>query len=141
MGSSLTGFGQAEANRQLMCILMTGMSCLKETGCQRALMSEILRYIGREKMPTYEYKCQECDHQFDEFFKTISIAEKKKDRVRCPKCKGKTKRVYSGRVSFEFKGPGFYVNDYGVNDRIRKHIEKSPNNNQGDGSGRMLGDD
>lgn len=66
-------------------------------------------------MPTYEYICEKCGHQF-ELFQPISA----KPLTVCPKeqCgqktwgKGKVKRVISGGAGLLFKGSGFYITDY-----------------------------
>ena len=58
-------------------------------------------------MPRYDYRCQKCGHGFElkQSFDSEPIAE-------CPNCAGESRRViYS--VPVMFKGPGFYVNDYG----------------------------
>src|ERR1051325_9374021 len=60
-------------------------------------------------MPTYEYECQKCGHQFEQF-QLISA----KPLTRCPKprCKGKVKRLLSTGGGLIFKGSGFYITDY-----------------------------
>ena len=59
-------------------------------------------------MPTYEYACQGCDHQFEQF---QSI--KDGPLVQCPKCKKrKLKRLVGSRAGLIFKGSGFYITDY-----------------------------
>ena len=58
-------------------------------------------------MPTYEYKCKECGHQF-EAFQSMS-AEPLTD---CEKCAGTVERVISGGAGLIFKGSGFYITDY-----------------------------
>ncbi len=35
-------------------------------------------------MPTYEYECKKCGH---EFTLTLAMEEHQKKKVRCPKCK------------------------------------------------------
>ena len=66
-------------------------------------------------MPTYEYICQKCGHQFE---KVQSIAAgslrvcPKEDCRRKPWGKGKVKRVSSGGAGLLFKGSGFYITDY-----------------------------
>ena len=40
-------------------------------------------------MPIYEYKCEKCDHIFEEL---LSIDSKNPE---CPNCKSKTKRLFS----------------------------------------------
>ena len=67
------------------------------------------------KMPTYEYVCSKCGHEFE---KVQSIAD---DALTvCPKelCarkkwgKGKVKRVIGAGAGLIFKGSGFYITDY-----------------------------
>lgn len=56
-------------------------------------------------MPTYAYKCKNCDHQFD-------MRQRYNDDplVDCPRCDGNVRRIIS-RVGLVFKGSGFYVTD------------------------------
>lgn len=58
-------------------------------------------------MPTYEYECTKCKHVFEEFQKITD-----KPLLRCPKCRGKLRRLISGGVGLIFKGSGFYATDY-----------------------------
>ena len=58
-------------------------------------------------MPTYEYRCQKCDHTFDSF---QSMTEK--PLKKCPNCGGAVKRLISSGVGLIFKGSGFYITDY-----------------------------
>jgi putative FmdB family regulatory protein len=66
-------------------------------------------------MPTYEYVCEKCGHQFEKF-QPISA----KPLTLCPKelCarkrwgKGKVKRAIVGGGGLIFKGSGFYATDY-----------------------------
>src|SRR5262249_41756914 len=59
-------------------------------------------------MPTYEYQCDVCEHNFEEF---QSIAEE--PLTKCPKCKKKKlRRVYGAGGAIIFKGSGFYQTDY-----------------------------
>ncbi len=58
-------------------------------------------------MPTYQYRCSECGHEFEEM-QTITA-----DPItECPNCSGKVQRVISGGGGFLFKGTGFYITDY-----------------------------
>ena len=41
---------------------------------------------------TYEFRCQHCNFLFEEFYK---ILQKKDPKPSCPKCGGKTKRMFS----------------------------------------------
>ena len=59
-------------------------------------------------MPTYDYKCDACDHQF-ELFQSITAAVKRK----CPSCgKLKLRRLFGTGAAVVFKGSGFYQTDY-----------------------------
>jgi len=59
-------------------------------------------------MPTYEYRCNSCAHQFEEF-QSIKAAP----LVKCPHCeKNKLVRLISGGAAIVFKGSGFYQTDY-----------------------------
>ncbi len=58
-------------------------------------------------MPTYEYECEKCGHCF-ELFQSMSD----KPRQRCPKCRGKVRRLIGKGAGMIFKGSGFYSTDY-----------------------------
>jgi putative FmdB family regulatory protein len=59
-------------------------------------------------MPTYEYQCDGCEHNFDEF---QSITEPA--LTKCPRCgKRKLRRVFGTGAAVLFKGSGFYQTDY-----------------------------
>src|SRR5258708_9351566 len=59
-------------------------------------------------MPTYEYQCDACEHNFDEF-QSINDKPLKK----CPKCgKNKLRRFFGAGGAILFKGSGFYQTDY-----------------------------
>jgi len=66
-------------------------------------------------MPTYEYLCEKCGHEF-EAFQSISA----KPLRTCPKelCRqkkwgrGRVKKKISGGAGLLFKGSGFYTTDY-----------------------------
>lgn len=59
-------------------------------------------------MPTYDYQCPDCGHEF-EAFHSISAKPIKK----CPKCgKRKVKRLIGSGGGVIFKGTGFYQTDY-----------------------------
>ena len=57
-------------------------------------------------MPTYEYECLKCGDVFEEF---QSITDP--PRQRCPKCRGKVRRLVGNGVGVVFKGSGFYATD------------------------------
>jgi len=59
-------------------------------------------------MPTYEYKCEACDHRFEKFQPITSVPIKV-----CPSCgKRKIKRLIGTGAGLIFKGSGFYITDY-----------------------------
>jgi putative FmdB family regulatory protein len=58
-------------------------------------------------MPTYEYECEKCGHRFD-VFQSMNDEPTK----RCPKCKGKVRRLIGTGAGMIFKGSGFYATDY-----------------------------
>jgi putative FmdB family regulatory protein len=59
-------------------------------------------------MPTYDYACDACKHEF-ELFQSIKDEPKRK----CPKCgKNKLRRLIGPGAALVFKGSGFYKTDY-----------------------------
>lgn len=83
-------------------------------------------------MPTYEYRCTKCGHQFELFH---SIKDDKTKR--CPKCRSKAVRVPAGGAGLLFKGSGFYITDY----RSKSYQEgKKKEGSAGGGSGGSGGD-
>ena len=62
-------------------------------------------------MPTYEYRCRECSHTFDEYQPITADP-----LVVCPNCgKHALKRVMGTGGGLIFKGSGFYQTDYKKN--------------------------
>ncbi len=59
-------------------------------------------------MPTYQYRCTACKHEFEEL---QSIKED--PLTKCPKCKKKKlNRLMGTGAGLLFKGSGFYITDY-----------------------------
>ena len=59
-------------------------------------------------MPTYEYQCDACAHQFEEMQSFSDNA-----LTKCPKCKKKKlRRLFGTGAAVLFKGAGFYQTDY-----------------------------
>lgn len=70
-------------------------------------------------MPTYDYVCDACDHEF-ELFQQISDRVKKK----CPECgKLRLRRLFGTGAAVVFKGSGFYETDY-RSDSYKKAADK-----------------
>ncbi len=58
-------------------------------------------------MPTYEYECNRCKHVFERFQSMTDTPLQ-----RCPKCRGKVRRMIGSGAGLLFKGSGFYITDY-----------------------------
>ena len=58
-------------------------------------------------MPTYDYKCKACNHQFEAFQRMSDDPLQE-----CPQSKGEVYRLISGGTGLIFKGSGFYITDY-----------------------------
>lgn len=56
-------------------------------------------------MPTYQYACIACSHEFEvvQSFSDESL-------TKCPECQGEIRKIYSA-VGVVFKGSGFYKTD------------------------------
>ncbi|MBT4482668.1 MAG: zinc ribbon domain-containing protein [Candidatus Latescibacteria bacterium] len=78
-------------------------------------------------MPTYEYKCTECGHEF-ELFQSMT----EKPAKTCPECCGKVERLIGGGAGLIFKGSGFYTTDYRSDSYMKaKKAEKSGKSSSG----------
>ena len=76
-------------------------------------------------MPTYDYRCDACGHEFEEF---QQISEK--PLRTCPKCrKRKLRRLIGAGAAVLFKGSGFYQTDY----RSKEYSEKAKAEKKGGG--------
>ncbi len=74
-------------------------------------------------MPTYDYKCLECDVQFEKF-QGITAPPLEE----CPECNGKVKRLIGAGAGLIFKGSGFYITDYrseGYKESAKKDSDSS----------------
>lgn len=56
-------------------------------------------------MPTYQYACTDCGHDFEQFqsFSEDTLTD-------CPQCDGRLRKLFNA-VGVVFKGSGFYRND------------------------------
>jgi len=81
-------------------------------------------------MPTYDYACDACNHQF-ELFQSIKDEAKRK----CPVCgKLKLRRLIGPGAAIVFKGSGFYKTDY------RSESYKKGASGEGNGNGSAAAD-
>ena len=58
-------------------------------------------------MPTYEYRCTACSHEFEKFQRMSDVPG-----AECPECGEGAERRLSGGAGLLFKGSGFYITDY-----------------------------
>jgi len=59
-------------------------------------------------MPTYDYHCIDCGHNFEHFQRIVEDP-----LYYCPRCyNGKLKRLLGKGFAVLFKGSGFYETDY-----------------------------
>jgi putative FmdB family regulatory protein len=60
-------------------------------------------------MPTYDYVCEKCGHEFEVF-----QSMKDPRLTKCPQkpCRGKVERKIGAGAGLVFKGSGFYITDY-----------------------------
>jgi len=66
-------------------------------------------------MPTYEYVCEKCDHEFELFQSIKADALETCPKEACPKkrwTKGNVRRAIGTGAGIIFKGSGFYETDY-----------------------------
>ena len=72
-------------------------------------------------MPTYDYVCKKCHHQFEKF-QSITAEPVKV----CPVCGEEAViRKITGGAGLSFKGSGFYITDYKGNGNGKKSDNQS----------------
>ena len=85
-------------------------------------------------MPTYDYRCKACNHEF-ELFQSMSDAVKKK----CPACgKSALERLIGTGAALVFKGSGFYQTDY-RSESYKKAAKAESGGGGGESSGEAAG--
>ncbi len=77
-------------------------------------------------MPLYEYECTTCGYRFE---RILRVADAPASRE-CPEC-GASARRKIGAPALQFKGSGWYVNDYGKG-KDRPSAEKHSQPKNGD---------
>lgn len=81
-------------------------------------------------MPTYEYRCGACAHEF-ELFQSMKDSPKRK----CPECgKNALERLIGTGAAVLFKGSGFYQTDYRT-DSYKKGEKAEKKSSEGSSSG------
>ena len=81
---------------------------------------------GQSALPTYQYRCTECDHEFEEFQSFTDDA-----LTVCPVCGGRLRKVFNA-VGVVFKGSGFYRTDSRAAGVSSTAASSSPANGSGD---------
>ncbi|TFB70586.1 FmdB family transcriptional regulator [Cryobacterium glaciale] len=80
-------------------------------------------------MPTYSYRCTECDTAFD-----IQQAFTDHSLTVCPTCQGKLRKVFSS-IGVTFSGSGFYSNDSkSESKRSNPNLDRKSSEKSGDSS-------
>ncbi len=73
-------------------------------------------------MPTYSYKCKDCEHTYSAFQSIKDEPDKK-----CPECGGAIVRLIGAGSGILFKGSGFYVTDYRKDSKEKKDSQGKSN--------------
>ena len=73
-------------------------------------------------MPTYQYRCLDCDHEFETIQKMTDDP-----LTECSECNGRLKRLIGSGAGIIFKGQGFYTTDY----RSEGYIKQAAQENKG----------
>ncbi|QQS09411.1 MAG: zinc ribbon domain-containing protein [Phycisphaerales bacterium] len=78
-------------------------------------------------MPTYDYRCTACKHEFEQF-----QSMKDKPLRKCPKCgKNALDRLIGTGAAIVFKGSGFYQTDYRSENYKKAAESDKPANDSG----------
>jgi putative FmdB family regulatory protein len=81
-------------------------------------------------VPLYEYRCNECGHQFEKIQSFSAPPE-----TECPVCQGPVEKLLSA-PAVQFKGSGWYVTDYaGKGSGAKRSEGKSGSDNSSKDSG------
>jgi putative FmdB family regulatory protein len=81
-------------------------------------------------MPTYEYRCPACQHEFEKLQKMSD-----EPGAACPGCGAPAERLLSGGAGLLFKGSGFYITDYRSDS-----YKKAASSEKGSGGEKKSGD-
>jgi putative FmdB family regulatory protein len=86
-------------------------------------------------MPTYDYECKKCGHQFEAIQSIKDDALKKCLKSECPEGTGKgtVQRLIGAGGGLLFKGSGFYITDY-RSDNYKKSAKADTSASSGDSS-------
>jgi len=86
-------------------------------------------------MPIYEYRCHQCNKEFEVWQKITEEAVHT-----CPHCNGSNVQRLISSTSFQLKGTGWYITDYGRgNSGNGKGASKKEKDSGDKGSGSSAG--
>ena len=80
-------------------------------------------------MPTYEYECPDCGHQFEEMQKITDPA-----LTECPQCGASNVRRLVSAAAFHLKGSGWYKTDYAGSNKKDSKKETAESSDSSDKS-------
>ncbi len=106
-------------------------------------MVENLVIGGSENMPIYEYKCEDCGHEFEEMLHFSERDNPLNTPCSFPTCNGKV-HLKMSLGSFHLKGGGWYKDGYGIKKQETKTETKTkppPKTSDGVTKARSIVDD
>ncbi len=106
-------------------------------------MVENLVIGGSENMPIYEYKCEDCGHEFEEMLHFSERDNPLNTPCSFPTCDGKV-HLKMSLGSFHLKGGGWYKDGYGIKKQETKTETKTkppPKTSDGVTKARSIVDD
>jgi putative FmdB family regulatory protein len=84
-------------------------------------------------MPTYTYKCVQCDHEQEEFH-----SHKEQPEIKCEVCQGRCEKQFTPNGSFILKGGGFPSHEFKLksemlakNDRMKLKMHDREKSGEG----------
>ena len=94
-----------------------------------AIVAAERAFEAMRTMPTYEYRCRDCGHEFEavQSFSDDALTE-------CPQCTGTLRKVF-GSIGVTFKGSGFYKNDHGSRAKSGSTASTSTSSGESSSSG------
>jgi len=72
-------------------------------------------------MPTFEYRCEACEVEFEELLIQQDEVREYREWHPCPSCKGRAERQKVSAVNFAFKAPGGQTQGSGVHGQSGVH--------------------
>jgi len=86
-------------------------------------------------VPLYEYRCTQCGHSFEKIQKFSE-----KPLTECPECQGELVRPMTA-PALQFKGSGWYINDYSAKGSAHKKAVTAESNGAGKAEKASTGSD